>query len=225
MSTFNINNIKEEIVHALRNGNILTTTVRGVTTYTENVVATAGQTTIILSKAGARNIRSLTINSTPKNYMRDFTVNWSTNTITLLSALSLSDAVAIQYDYGSSDKIYPDYPRDDLTLNSFPRVAVEWTSTDTQSLGLGGLNHISSVLLTVYAWIPVNKDTAVANGYGGTNDMGTLLYNIRNVLRTNAKSFVNFPYIEPKSISPIIKSENNKLIQQSQDFNIRFIVE
>lgn len=225
MTTFQINKIKEEIVNFLRNSNIFSLSLRGVATQTDTFTATAGQTIFTLTKVPARNIRSLSVNAVSKTFIKDYSVNWDTSVLTLNVGALVGESVVIVYDWGSPDKIFPDFPRDDLKLYSFPRVAVEWTTADTQPLGLGGMVHISTILVTIYAWVPVNKDPAIASGYGGVTDLGTLLFNIRDAIRTNAKGFYSFPYIEPKGVSPIIKSTNNKIIQQSQDFSVRFVVE
>jgi hypothetical protein len=116
-------------------------------------------------------------------------------------------------------------PRNDLSLTSFPRVGISLVSVSTKPLGLGGTTFISDVLVSIYAWMPVNKDTAVSGGLGGTDDISILLHNIRETLENNAKSFYTFKWIEPINTSPIIPGQNNKIIQQSHDFNIRFVVE
>jgi hypothetical protein len=218
--------IREEISHSLRNGDILSISVRGVTTATETFTATASQTIFNLAQTGIKNIRSLTVQSVNKYLFRDYTYNAATGVVTLNTGATVGDSVVIQYDYSSSaDKIYPDMPRTDLRLTSFPRVGIEITNSNTEPLGLGGMTHISDLLITVYAWVPVNKDTEIAGGLGGTSDLNDLIKNIRDIIRTNAKSYYNFTYITPKSTSPIIRGENNKIIQMSQDFYIKFLTE
>jgi len=44
-------------------------------------------------------------------------------------------------------------------------------------------------------------------------------------MRTNAKSFYSFKYITPTGVNPITVGTNQKIIQASQDFNIKFLVE
>ena len=226
MSTLNLKNLREEICNTLRSGDILSVAIRGVTTTTDNFTATAGQTTLSLTHTGVKNIRSLTVNTVAKMLFKDFTVAWATGVVTMLSALTLSDVVVVNYDYSSTaDRIYPDYPRDDLSLSSYPRVAIELTSMTTEPFGLGGMVHISDILLTVYAIVPADKDLAVASGYGGLKNLTTLCYNIRDNLRTNAKSLYICPYITPSTIGPIVPGTSDKLMQSSQDFRVRFRTE
>lgn len=225
MTTLNIQTLKNEIVHSLRNGDILSTTVRGVTTRTDNFTATAGQTQFTLTQTPVKNIRSLTVAAVAKYYLRDYTVAWSTGIVTLSTGATVGDAVAIQYDYGTGDKIYPDLPRDDLYLTSYPRVGLELTSITTTPLGLGGMVHMSDLLITIFAWMPANIDSAIASGTGGQTALSTLMYNIRNVIRTNAKTYYTFTFITPAGTGPLLKGEEDKLLMQSQDFQIRFVVE
>jgi hypothetical protein len=84
---------------------------------------------------------------------------------------------------------------------------------------------LSDILATIYAWVPVNKDTSIASGFGGTADLNNLVTVIRARIRTNDKSYVTFPFIVPNTTGPIIKGEDNKIMQMSQDFRLRFITE
>lgn len=222
MSTFQIQQIRDELCHSLRNADIFSTTIRGVTTITGETWTANNESTHTLAHTAVKNIRVLTVAGVNKYYLRDYTMNWGTGAITWNT--NQTGAVSINYDYGSGDKIFPDMPRDDLTLDSFPRVAIELTSISTEPLGLGGLNHISDFLITIYVWVSVNKDAVAAN-FGGITNLNTTMYNIRSAMRTNAKTFYTFPWITPAGTGPMIKGTNNKIIQQTQDYKIRFLVE
>ena len=132
ITVIDINDLREEICHKLRNSNVLTTTIRGVTTTTESSTASAGQTNITPSNSTLRNVRSLTIDATAKYFIKDFTINFKTGVITLLSALTGGETISLQYDYGSSDKIFPDMIRDNLTLESFPRIGIKVLNISSQ---------------------------------------------------------------------------------------------
>jgi hypothetical protein len=225
MSTISLENIREEICHTLRNNDIFTTTIRGVTTTTDSFTATAGQTNFTLTHTNVKNVRSLTVNSVAKYFINDYTINFSTGVVTLLVGANLNDPVVIQYDYGSPDKIYPDMPRDDLSLTSFPRIGISLVSITTEPFGLGGMNHLSDILISIYLWMPVNKDSNIAGGLGGANDINTYMGTIRSVIRAQAKSFYSFKYITPTGSSPIIVGTNQKIIQLSSDFTIKFVTE
>ena len=226
MATINLQNLRDEVCQYLRYSDVLTTTVRGVTRTTEGyTVGVGGEATHTFTHAPIRDFKYITVNSVNKDFLRDYTINWLTGVVTWNSALLQNDVVATQYDYGTSDKVYPDMPRDDLSLTSFPRVGIELTSISTEPLGLGGANHISDILLTVIVWVPVNKDTNVAGGFGGLPDMENTVTLIRSAIRTNAKGFYTFPWIYPKGTAPITRGQDNKIMQHSQDFLIRFRIE
>jgi len=221
-----VKKVRQEITHTLRNADILSVTIRGVTTVTENFTATASQVNFILAHVTVKNVRSVTINSgSALKYLRDFSINFTTGVITLVTPSTVNDAVAIQYDYGSGDKIYPDMPRDDLSLTSFPRVGMQVLGINSQPLGLGGQSFISEATITIYAWVPTDKNTSVGSGKGGTDDLSDLITAIRNTLFTNSKAFYTFQWIQPTTVSPIIAGQNNKIIQQSEDYTIKFLVE
>jgi hypothetical protein len=227
MTTINLTNVRNELTYFLRNSDILTTAIRGATTATDTFVATAGQIVFNLTHTGIRNIRSLTVQAVSKAWIRDYTFNAITGVVTLNVGATLGDSVIINYDYGTSgEKIYPDRPRDDITLTSFPRIGIDIPTTTTTEFGLGGATHITDPLLvTIFIWVPVNKDSAVAGGIGGTTDLNDLISTIRDKIRIAAKNFITFPWITPASTTGIIAGQNNKIIQMSQDFKVRFVTE
>ena len=227
MTTINLQNLRDELSHFLRYSDILSISVRGVTrTSAEGyVVVVGGEATHTFANVPIRDFKVVTVNSVSKFFLRDYTVNFVTGTLTWNSSLFEGDVVAITYDYGSSDKIYPDMPRDDLSLTSFPRVGIELTSLSTEPFGLGGANHISDIVITIIVWASVNKDSSIAGGFGGLTDLENTMTSIRDVIRNAAKTFYTFPWIYPKGTNPITRSTNNKVMQHSQDFMIRFRTE
>lgn len=224
ITAINLNDVREEICCKLRNADIFTTTIRGVTTVTENSTGSAAQTTITPAHSTLKNVRSLTIDAVPKYFIHDFTINFKTGVITLLSALSGGEAIVLQYDYGT-DRIFPDLIRDNLTLESFPRIGIKTVGMTTEPLGLGGVTNISDILISVYVWMPVNKVSTIAGGLGGNDDLELYMKKSRSTILNNSKSFYSFSFIHPVGSSPIIPGTNNKTIQISQDFRARFVVE
>ena len=230
MATMDLGQMREELCLALRNADLFgstatSRTIRGVTAGTYSGTATASQTVITLGQTAVKNIRTFTVNSVAQVFITDYTVNWNTGVITMVTGMTVGHAISVSFDYGSSDKIYPDMPRDDITLTSFPRVGIETTSISTQPFGLGGMTHISDVMFTVIAWVSANKDSAIASSYGGITDLATLMKNIRDAIRTNAKSFASFQYITPQGTGPVRKGKNDKGLQQTADYNVKFKIE
>lgn len=225
ITSYTQNDVRQEIIHLLRNSDILTTTIRGVTTHTDTFTATGGQTQFTLDQTTVKNIRSLTVNSVAKYYIRDYTFSTTTGVVTLNTGATASDPVSIQYDYGSTDRIFPDFPREDLGLTSFPRVGVTIISSTSKALGLGGGSFITDFLISITAYVPVNKDSNISGGYGGTSDLNTLIHNIREAMENYATSFYTFMWVEPTSSGPIISGPNNKIMQTNIDFTARFTIE
>jgi hypothetical protein len=145
----------------------------------------------------------------------------------MATGITLGHTVIISYDYGGTakqERVYADMPRADLDLNSFPRVGMNIAHTATNPFGIGGANHITDILISVYVWVPVKIATSEA-GVGGTAYLESVIKLIRDTLRTNAKNFYSFSYIYPMSTSPIIKGQNDYILQMSIDFNIRYVCE
>jgi hypothetical protein len=227
MSQISLTNIRKDLLNMLRNADVLTITVRGVTTKTDSFTATASQTQFTLTNTIVRNIRSLTVASVSKKYITEYTFNENTGVVTLATGASAGNAVVIQYDYSTAgnEKIYPDLAREDLTLDSYPRIGMQLTSMPTKPFSLGGTSNISEAIVTIFCWVPVNKVTAVASGFGGQTDLTDLMSSIRTAIFNNKKSLATIPYMYPRNLNPITKSINNKIIQCSVDTPLRFLVE
>lgn len=227
MTTLNIQNLRDELCQFFRANDVLSVSVRGVTRYSSSYIVGAGgeSTHTFTGRTPVRDFNSLMVDSVAKYWLRDYTIVWSTGVLTWNTPLTIGQVVSYSIDYGSGDKIYPDLPRDDLTLTSYPRLGVELTSITTSPLGIGGQNHMSDVLVTVIVWAPANKDSAIAGGYGGLADLEETMRLVRNVVRANAKNFYTFSWITPQGSNPLMKSTNGKVMQHSQDFLIRFLVE
>jgi hypothetical protein len=226
MTTLDFYSLRDEICEDMRNADIFTIGVRGVTTQIDTFTATNLQTAFQLTKTGVKNIRSVVVNSVNKKYITDYTYVGSTGVVTLVTGATAGWTVVITYDYSTTgDRIYPDMPRNVLSLTSFPRIGIEIVSLTTEPLGLGGANHINDALVSIYVWMPANKDSSVSSGLGGTENLTDAITSIRSRIRSQAKNYQTFKWITPKSTSPIIKGENDKLIQMSADFMIRFMIE
>jgi hypothetical protein len=228
-NSLNVMNIRDELTHFLRYSDVLSITVRNVTTYSGSYTASEenGESTHTFTGfTPVRDFKSIEVNGTPKYYIRDYTMDWNSGVLTWTSSLpQTGDLVTFTLDYGTGDKIYPDLPRDDLKLTSYPRVGVELLSVSTKPLGLGGSAHINDIAITIFCWSPANKDSSVAGGYGGLSDIESTINLIRNSLRTNAKNFYSFQWITPLGRGPLTKSHDNKVMQLSQDYVIKFLVE
>lgn len=214
MAYINLWEVREELVVFLRNNDIFTTTLRGVTTTTEEFNGDGSTVDFTLTPVvgSARNVRSVTVGGTSKALGTDYTVNYNTGVVTFTSApVSGTDNVDIQYDYGTGDKIFPDFPRDDLTITSFPRIGVDIISGSSAPTGFGNV-HGTDLLISVVVQAASTKDIS---DYGKA---------IRTAIIGSRNDFYTLKVIIPESIGPIIKSNNksDKILQQNFDFTSKF---
>jgi len=208
--------IKEELVIRLRNADIIPISTRSVTTLSESFNGTGAAFSFTLTNNTVKNIRSVTVGGSPEYWYDDYTVNYSTGVVTFLSAPPLGTGnVVIVYDYGATDRIFPDYPQAWLKQNSFPRIAVDLVSGSSTEHALGAESVWTEFTTTIICYD--KSETNVEN----------LVTKTRDFLRANKKSFHNFPFITPTNTGPIIVSPfgENKILQRNQDARIRFIYE
>ncbi len=208
----NIKLIKQEQVNFLRNQDIFSTSVRGVTTKTDTGTFTNTSTyTLSTNPTICKNVRSVTRGSL-LIYGTDYTVNFLTGVISF--KVAQTGSYTIIYDVGS-DKIYPDFPRDDLTINSFPRIAVDIMNVGIDAFGIGGDSFISNVSMTIVVYDD-NSD-----------DLDSYINTIKNLYVSNAKNFYYLKFVKPIFIGPTINSQDKKdeIMQKNIDIEGMFAVD
>lgn len=209
--TVNLTNIKNEILNFLRGSDILTTTQRGVSTYSDTgTYAGASTHTLGNSPTLVKNIRSIVVASVTLHWGEDYTLNFSTGVITYSSPQT--GAYTISYDSGSGDKIYPDFPRDDLSIANYPRIAMDLLSVDTDAFGIGGSQFISNINITIVVYA---QSVSEIDGY---------IQAIKTAMRGNAKGFYYVNFIKPTITGPCISSPDrrNEILQRNIDFQAMF---
>lgn len=209
----NITNVKQELVNFMRNQDIFTTTIRGVSTFEDTGTFDEDEThTVTNSPTNLRNVRSVT-RGTVLVYGKDYTVNFVTGVISFTTAQT--GAYTISYDSGSTDKIFPDFPRDDLTISSYPRIAIDVINGTSDVFGIGGSSFISDFSVTVVVYDD------------NQNDIESYIDTIRTLFINNPKSFYYFNFIKPTSTGPMISSpdRSNEIMQRNIDFQIIMEVE
>lgn len=191
--TVNLQSIKSEQIVFLRNQNIFTVSQRGVTT--ANATGTlAGTKTITIAKTNVKNIRSITVADVSKSLGTDYTVNYNhaSGCVITFGSNQTGDYV-VSHDYGT-DKLYPDFPRDDLTIGSYPRIAVDILNVSIDAFGIGGSQFISNVAFTVVVYDDNSDDI---DGY---------IQAIKDAYVSNAKEFYYLKFVKPTLIGPTINS-------------------
>lgn len=188
-----VQEVKEELTIFLRNQDIFTIAQRGVITLTEEFSGDAATKTFTLSNTPARNVRSITVGGSSQTFGTDYTVNYSTAIVTFTSApASGTDNVDITYDYGSPDKIFSDFPREDLHISSYPRISIDVTSSRTSEFGIGAGANITEMLVSIYTF---------AEGNVAVDDYTE---KIREAILDNKSSFYYLKFLTPQSLGPLL---------------------
>jgi hypothetical protein len=212
----NIPKIKQEQVVFLRNNDVFSTTVRGVTT-AEATGTLAGTDTITIESTPVKNIRSIVVDAVTKNLGVDYTVVYpkkgAVNCIITFTSNQTGD-YTVSYDYGD-DKIFPDFPRNDLTIDSYPRMAVDVINAPIVPLGIGGSQFISNVSITIVLYS------------NNSDDLDDWVNTIKDLYVSNANSFYYLGFTKPTLIGPTINSPDKKdeIMQKNIDVEGMFNVD
>jgi len=213
----NLNQIKQELVVFLRNSDCISTSDRGVTTSTNESIGTGDTVEVdfALAESNAKNVRNVKLDGSAQTFGTDYTVDYSTYTVTFTTAPGSAVAVTATYDYGSGDSIYPDFPRTDLGITSYPRMAVAVTSVATSEMGIGGAANINDILLSVYVY---------ANGMAAVDDY---IKDARSAFLQAKKDFYYLKFVTPVTQSPLINepARGDKIYTRSLDIRAMFNVE
>ena len=206
MSVINQFDVLNEVVVSLRNADVLSTTIRDVNRTTQTGTLSS-ISEIVINKPNVKNIKTITVNAVA---VTGFTVDYDSDdecTITLPSVMS--GPYVVTYDYGT-DKIFVGYPRSDLSINSFPRIAVEYIDVQSQSGGFGNVNRNKHDLsIVVYS---TNK----AQIRSVINLVRTWCVNNQNALNT-------LRLIKPVMMGPLVPAGEfakfkDKIMKQNFDF-------
>lgn len=211
-----LTDIKTEIVVFLRNQNVLSISTRGVTTVTELFSGTGALQDFTLAQITLKNVRQVLVSTVPQTFGTDYTVNYTTGTVHFNTAPPLAaNNVSVQYDYGSTDRIFPDFPQPHLKLATFPRIAVDVMGGTTSEYALFADGTVSEYNLTVACY---SKDQ---------DEVESMIAAVRTAFMDNKKLFYYSPFITPTATGPIIISPfgADKIFERNQDLNIRFVYE
>lgn len=197
-TVINIEAIRDEWTQFMRNSDIMTIAERGVTTDTDSGSWTSA-TSHDISVSNVKNIRSITVDASPLTYGTDYTYdNNFDDSGTIKTRITLNSAqtgaYVITYDYGS-DKIHDDYPRDDLKLSSYPRVACDIQDMPSSPLGWGNQDVYDKVeinlMISIYAASPRKIDEIAKNVINAVKDAQTDFYYMKYVRFVNMSNLVD----------------------------------
>ena len=157
--TINIQAIKEEFVIRLRNnipdpGNEHNGYMKRSISKTEIFTGDGIETTFELlndkinNRHTLRNIISLKVNDILKIIYLDYTVKYDEGKIIFITPPLLGQIIEINYVCGET-WIYPDFPRVDISLKSYPRISVDVIAITSKINTIGADHLISDILANI----------------------------------------------------------------------------
>ena len=193
-SILNLFDIRQELLVFLRNKDIISTANRGVTNV-QDTGTFASDSSHLINRTNVKNIRSITRGSLLV-FGTDYTVEYyfndsGTRKCKITFAAAQTGSYSIDYDYGT-DKIWADFPRDDLSINSYPRIAVDILSISSDAFGIGGNEDISNILFTVVVY---GQEMETVQDY---------ITDIRKNFLENRSAFFYIRFIKPVGLGPLI---------------------
>jgi len=214
MAKTSIMDIKQELIVFLRNQDLISISDRGVTTSQDTgTFASASTHTLATNPTLVKNVRDITIATTALTFGTDYTVNYSTGVITFIAAQT--GAYTINYDQGSTDRLFPDFPQPYLNISDFPRISVDIISGATSEFGIGATPTQSEYIITIVCYDA--KQTNVEN----------MIAAVRSDILDNKKNFFYIPFLTVTTMGPLLITPfgKNKILQRNQDIMARFIFE
>jgi hypothetical protein len=119
----------------------------------------------------------------------------------------------IQFDYGTSDKIYMDYPRPDITLGSYPRIGFDIYGLTSSIAGFGNVNSTQFMFnINIYAKSKIDVETYCDSLREAIIDAQTNLYYVSYIRPSNVSQVQPIPIRGKNKVYMInieVSSENN----------------
>lgn len=203
--------LKTDLVIFLRNRDIISTSDRGVTTQQDTGTFAADSShTLATSPTLVKNVRDVTVASVELKEGVDYTVDYDTGVITFTSPQT--GAYEINYDTGSTDRVFPDFPQPHLKLKDFPRIAVDIISATSKEIALGATTTQNEYAVTVVCY---SEDQ---------DDAEQMVYDVRQAILDYKKEIASIPFMTPTAMGPLLVSEfgEKKVVQRNQDLAIKF---
>jgi hypothetical protein len=217
-TTIDYEQVKGELVVFLRNSNIYTISQRGVTTQTDTSTFAVPTATLTIARPNVKNVRTMKIGSTYLSFGLDYIVNYDNSGSCLITFTTPQTGVwEVIYDYGT-DKIYPDLPREDLTISSYPRIGIDIIGDDSVDIELGAMTKMTNLSFSLYIY-----DFKVS-------DIDNTLTKIKKAMMANQKLFYYQRYVKRLRTGPLMIFQTYgqsrvmfKTIDYLSEFNLEYV--
>jgi len=144
--------VKNEILNFIRSGDILTDSIRGVQEKT--ITGTlSSDTELLINVSNVKNIVEIIVDSVELSYGKDYTLDLTyddsgTKKAKISFTSSQTGSYSVTYHYGT-DKIYGSFPKDDLSIGSYPRIGFDVLAKSKDNNGIGGETWVSDYLVSI----------------------------------------------------------------------------
>lgn len=212
MTAFNQWNALEELVFFIRNSDIFSISERGVTTE-EDTGTFASDSTHLIADSQIKNIRSIVVSAVTLEFGTDYTYDTDFDDTTKKTKITFTSAqtgaFTITYDTGT-DKIFPDFPKNNLSVSSYPRISVDIISTSSDLLGYGNQKVANTTDVSFTTVVYANKSKTIRQ----------TLDTIRNAIIEAQNSFFYLKIVTPDNSGPIINDDDrkNEIMHGNMDF-------
>lgn len=216
-----IRDIKDELVNFLRDNLNSYDTNERISVRTSTKTALATQTLFSLSN-NMSYVRSVTIDGTAKTFGTDYSILWRGNDrggIELSTPMIGGETVVIVWGEKSDEGnfVYPDFPRADLGISTYPRVGFTLRNRPRVA-GLGGgldLPYAHTFTLSIKVL------------YTGNYTIDEMVHEIRTAIAANCKNFYNFRFISPSDIGEysITEDASQNILAKIIEFEIPDVYE
>ncbi len=164
-----------------------------------------------------RAITSVSISSVSQDYGEDYLPIFDSESATrgyieFTSAPgSGTDNISVTYISGTPGWIYTDFPRKDLALSRYPRIAVGMIPTTVEG-GLGGASNVLNTQIRV-SILFLSENTRELDEFQNT---------LNTNLNKDAKDFYNWRYILPENARELSLGEDVSadIVARNQDYTI-----
>jgi len=215
MATINEKHIRDEIAVFLKNQDLLSVSTRGVTTVTNESLGTLDADTFsYIAKSNIRNIRNVIVGGTTLTFGVDFTVDYyyldTTRKCRIDYTVAQTGVATVSYDWGATEKIYPNFPRTDMTLASYPRIGLEVIDIDSEPYGFNNVNNS-------------NIDISFTVMDDSKDNITDIVTSIRTAIVNNQSGLYYLKLVKPRRTGPVVPVKDGKAKDKlfSKSFDVR----
>ena len=211
MSFTSLRELKNELLWFLRNEDVIPVEIRRV----ETITSTSNVEDVDffeIEDSQVKNIRHIKLNNELLKFGYQYTYS-TENKLLILFNQEITGNLEVVYDTGK-DKIFPDFPRGDLNIESYPRIGFDIVNLNTNYLSMGAKDSISDMLIGIVV-------------YGqNLRQVEEIISNIRTKVLKNRKSFFYHKLITVTSVGRTIEgSEKSQVVHKNIDLSSQFVVE